>query len=66
MSGTWAWRNRREQARQLRRQGKYDEAVAEIEQAIQVWGDSPQMQNLLAEIAAERREAALREIGARR
>jgi eukaryotic-like serine/threonine-protein kinase len=54
-----------EEARQLRRQGKHDEAAGAVERAIQIWGDSPQLQTLLGEIAAERREFALREIARR-
>jgi serine/threonine protein kinase len=54
-----------EDARRLRRQGKFDDAIGAIEKAIQVWGDAPQLQNLLREIAAERREAAVREVARR-
>jgi eukaryotic-like serine/threonine-protein kinase len=54
-----------EEVRQLRRQGKHEEAVGAVERAIQAWGDSPQLQTLLAEIAAERRDVALREFARR-
>jgi serine/threonine-protein kinase len=45
-----------EEASQLRRQGKVEEAQRGVEQAIQVWGDGAPLAGLLQEILAERKE----------
>ena len=45
-----------EEASQMRRQGKVEEAQRGVEQAIQVWGDGAPLAGLLQEILAERTE----------
>jgi hypothetical protein len=45
-----------EEASQLRRQGKVEEAQRSLEQAIEVWGDGAPLDGLLEEISAERKE----------
>ena len=54
-----------DEARHLRRQRKYDEALAAIDRASQMYGDGPDLQSLAQEIYAEKREQIVREVARR-
>lgn len=54
-----------DQARRLRRERKYDEALGAVERAIQAFGQSQELEELLRDITAEKRDNARREVARR-